>query len=204
MTCDKMRTNSPFRSRRRPSAHGKSRGSCCNWARPRERDSTGMIRGTELPTGPRRRPTSPTRVRPPGSKADIAGCRVPGNMGELRFLTSSTQQHPISVGRPSRSIADPPCCSGFHALMNPVFILLDNRRFSFADMCKLRDDYPALCAGEPPCPKLRKRNPRSQKPIRLMRGIRRLRLGRKNASSRLCRERHTTARLESWALSRPF
>jgi len=85
--------------------------------------------------------------------------------------------------------------------MSPVFVLLDNRRFSSADQYKLRDDYPALCAGERPCPKLRKRNPRSQKPIPLMKGICRLRLGRKNASSRLCRERHTTARPESWALS---
>ena len=87
---------------------------------------------------------------------------------------------------------------------HPVFLLLDNRRFSFADVCKLRDDYPALCAGELPCPKLSKRNPRSQKPIGPTRGICRLSLGRKYASSRLCRERHTTARLESWTLSQPF
>lgn len=84
-----------------------------------------------------------------------------------------------------------------------VFVLLDNRRFSFADMCKLRDDYPALYAGERSCPKLRKRDPRNRKPIRPIKGICRLRLGRKKASSRLCRERHTTARLESRALSRP-
>ena len=102
-------------------------------------------------------------------------------------------------------VADPPRCSSFHALMRtPYLYCLDNRRFSFADVCELRDDYPALYAGELPCPKLRKRDPRSQNPIRPMKGICRLRLGRKNALSRLCRERHTIARLESWALSRPF
>ena len=85
-----------------------------------------------------------------------------------------------------------------------VFVLLDNRHFSFADLCKLRDDYPALCAGGRPCPKLRKRDPRSQKPIRPMRGICRLRLGRKNASSRLRRERHTTARLNAGHYPSPF
>jgi hypothetical protein len=88
--------------------------------------------------------------------------------------------------------------------MDPVFVLLDNRRFSFADVCKLRNDSPALYAGERSCPKLRKRKPRSQRPLRPIKGIRRPRLGRKKASSRLCRERHTIVRLESWALSGPF
>lgn len=63
---------------------------------------------------------------------------------------------------------------------------------------------PRCALGELPCPKPRKPDPRSQKPSRPMKGICRLRPGRKKASSRLCRERHTIARLESWARSRPF
>lgn len=42
MTCEKERVNSPFHSRRRPSANRRSRGSFCNRARPRERGSSEM------------------------------------------------------------------------------------------------------------------------------------------------------------------